>query len=141
MGALVFIGILILTLVSSINGKPIPFVVGKYGEFSSWSVVIPVVFTCFGFHVVFHTLSNYCNRNKKVLNKVFSWGSLIPAIVYIIWSYVILCAIYTSDLDFYASIVDGKVDIGELIKTLGMIFGLKTIQVMVWIISFLAIAT
>ncbi|MDR0418302.1 MAG: hypothetical protein LBH08_02615 [Puniceicoccales bacterium] len=141
MGALVFIGILILTLVSSINGKRIPFFVGKYGEFSSWSVVIPVVFTSFGFQVVFHTLSNYCDRNKKVLNKVFFWGSLIPAIVYIIWSYVILCAIYNYDLDFYTSIVDGKVDIGELVKTLGMISGLKTIQVMVWIISFLAIAT
>jgi tyrosine-specific transport protein len=93
-GALIVAGVLVLALACSINGKRIPFLVGKYEEFSSWSMVIPVVFTSFGFQVVFHTLSDYCDQNKEVLQKVFFWGSLIPAIVYIIWSCVILCAIY-----------------------------------------------
>jgi tyrosine-specific transport protein len=37
--------------------------------------------------------------------------------------------------------VDGRVDIGELVRTLGLISGLKSIQAMVWAISFLAIVT
>jgi tyrosine-specific transport protein len=140
-GALIVAGVLILALACSINGKRVPLLVGKYAEFSSWSVVIPVVFTSFGFQVVFHTLSDYCDRNKEVLHKVFFWGSLIPAIVYIIWSCVILCAIYNYDPDFYALMVEGRVDVDELVKVLSLISGVKVIQVMVWVISFLAIAT
>jgi tyrosine-specific transport protein len=140
-GALIVAGVLILVLACSINGNHIPFLVGKYQEFSSWSIVIPVVFTSFGFQVIFHTLSDYCDRDKEVLGRVFFWGSLIPAIVYMIWSSIILCAIYDCDPDFYALMVEGKVDVGELIKALSLISGLKAIRVMVWVISFLTMAT
>jgi tyrosine-specific transport protein len=140
-GALIVAGILTLALSCGINGQRVPFLVGKYKEFSSWSIVVPVVFTSFGFQVVFHTLSNYCAMDKKVLHKVFFWGSLIPAIVYIIWSCVILCVIYNYDPDFYALMVDGKVDVSELVRVLSLVSGLKVIQVMVWVISFLTMAT
>jgi tyrosine-specific transport protein len=140
-GALIVAGILTLALACSIDGKHIPLLVGTCDEFRSWSAVIPVVFTSFGFQVVFHTLSNYCNMDKKVLQKVFFWGSLIPAVVYIIWSSIILCVIYNYDPDFYALMVRGEVDVSELIRALSLISGLKVIQIMVWVISFLMIVT
>jgi tyrosine-specific transport protein len=140
-GALIVAGILITALSCSIDVGHVPFLVGKYGELSTWRVVVPVVFTSFGFQVVCHTLSNYCGMDKKVLHGVFFWGSLIPAIVYIIWSCVILCVIYDRNPDFYALMVDGKVDVSELVRELGLISGLKMTRVMVWIISFLTIAT
>ncbi|MGG2344011.1 aromatic amino acid transport family protein [Rickettsia amblyommatis] len=40
-------------------------------EISIWGVVTPVVFTSFGFQVIFHTLTNYCNKNAK--DGVFIW--------------------------------------------------------------------
>ncbi|MDR1590476.1 MAG: hypothetical protein LBR92_00545 [Puniceicoccales bacterium] len=140
-GALIVAGVLTLILAGSIGGKRVPFLVGTYDEFASWSMVVPVVFTSFGFQVVFHTLSNYCDMNKEGLRRVFFWGSLIPAVVYIIWSCAILCAIYNYDPNFYTLMIEEKVDVSELVRVLSLISGLKAVQIMVWVISFLVIAT
>jgi tyrosine-specific transport protein len=49
--------------------------------------------------------------------------------------------LYDRDPNFYALMVDGRVDVDELVKTLSLISGLKAVRVMVWVISFLTIAT
>jgi tyrosine-specific transport protein len=43
---------------------------------NSWTIALPIVFTSFGFHVVFHSLTAYCNNDKHLLKKVFFWGKL-----------------------------------------------------------------
>ncbi|WP_392506864.1 hypothetical protein ACE5D9_02450 [Rickettsia sp. 2024-CO-Wats] len=37
----------------------------NYKEISIWCIITPVVFTSFGFQVIFHTLTNDCNKNAK----------------------------------------------------------------------------
>ena len=48
--------------------------------------ILPVLFTSFGFQVVFHTLMDYCKGNAKMLRSIFFWGSLIPFVVYLLWT-------------------------------------------------------
>ncbi|MDR3317609.1 MAG: hypothetical protein LBS71_02270 [Puniceicoccales bacterium] len=140
-GILAIAGVLLLVLSCSINVSNMPLLVGKYSEFSSWRLAIPVLFTSFGFQVLFHTLSNYCNMDKNILNKVFLWGSLLPVVVYIIWTVSALCIIYDRNPDLYASMVAGKIDVDGLVKELSLISGVEAIHALVWGISFLAIAT
>ncbi|NRA73151.1 MAG: amino acid permease [Rickettsiales bacterium] len=140
-GAITTIAILILGLVTTVNWTQIPMVSASYVEISSWRVAIPIVFTSFGFQVIFHTLTNYCNRDSRMLKKVFFWGSLIPAITYIIWTCSLLGVLYNKNPAFYKLMIAGQVDVGELIKELTILIKWRYVQVLIWWISLLAIIT
>ncbi|MFV0251199.1 MAG: aromatic amino acid transport family protein [Rickettsia aeschlimannii] len=68
---LIIIAILVIGLGSMIQWDNLPLFSPNHKEISIWSVVTPAVFTSFGFQVIFHTLTNYCNKNAK--NDVFIW--------------------------------------------------------------------
>lgn len=100
-GLLIVSGILILGLISMINFSNVPLLAPTYKDISVWGVIIPVVFTSFGFQVIFHTLTNYCNKNAKVLKRAFLWGSFIPALVYIVWTCSVLIVVHHESPLFY----------------------------------------
>ncbi|MEC4113015.1 aromatic amino acid transport family protein [Myroides pelagicus] len=51
---------------------------------------IPPIFTSFGFHGSIPTIVNYLGGDKKLLNKVFLYGSLLPLVIYLVWQLVVL---------------------------------------------------
>lgn len=140
-GLLAVVAILLAGLVLSVQWTHLPLFSDTYTGLTVWAAVIPVVFTSFGFQVIFHTLSNYCNMNPKMLKKAFFWGSLIPAIVYFLWTCGILSVVYHHQPEFYSKMAAGEADVGSLIHTLGSIAQWESIQLLVWWISLLAIAT
>jgi tyrosine-specific transport protein len=133
--------ILIAGLFSMIDWSNMPLFAENYQDLSLWRVVAPVVFTSFGFQVIFHTVTNYCNKDAKVLKKAFFWGSLIPAIVYIIWTCGVLSVVYNKNPDFYHQMVIGDVEVGDLVAKLSSIAKWQAVQLLVWWISFFAIVT
>ena len=110
-------------------------------EFSAWKLAVPVAFTSFGFQVIFHTLTDYCKKDKRVLKKAFFWGSLIPMGVYLVWTACVLGALSTHNPDFYVQVVKGGVDVGDLMHALSLVAGGQWLQIMVWGLSTLAILT
>lgn len=110
-------------------------------KFRHWIAVVPVLFTSFGFQVIFHTLSNYYALDRSVLRRVFLWGSLIPAAVYIVWTAAVLLAIHGNSPTFYGEMVRGHVDVGALVAELSRITSNPAIRTIVWAVSVLAIAT
>lgn len=140
-GLLVVIAILLMGLAITIEWTHLPLFSDQYSDPTVWAAVIPVVFTSFGFQVIFHTLTNYCNKNGKMLKQAFMWGSLIPAIVYILWTSSILSVVYHDNPQFYDLMADGKIEVGELIHVLSTIAKWQSVQLLVWWISLLAIAT
>jgi tyrosine-specific transport protein len=133
--------LLIAGLVVSIEWSHLPLFSEKYTELSTWAAVIPVVFTSFGFQVIFHSLTNYCHKDAKMLKNAFFWGSLIPAIVYILWTCSILSVVYHNNPSFYVQMAEGKTEVGELIEALSSVAKWHAVQLLVWWISLLAIAT
>ena len=91
--------------------------------------------------MIFHTLTNYCNKDAKVLKIAFFWGSLIPAIVYILWTCSILGSVHQSNPEFYNQMINGKVEVGNLIQQLSQIAHWSFVQLLVWWLSLLAIVT
>ncbi len=140
-GLLGVVAILILGLALSINWSNLPLFSTDYADVSTWTALLPVVFTSFGFQVIFHTLTNYCKKNAKILKQAFFWGSLIPAIVYILWTCCILSVVYHDHPGFYHQMVEGKAEVGELIQVLSGVAKWQSVQLLVWWISLLAIAT
>lgn len=144
---LLFIGliavgaILVVGLASMITYTDLPLVSAGYTDMSVWGAIIPVVFTSFGFQVIFHTLTNYCNKDAQVLKKAFLWGSFIPAIVYIVWTFSVLIVVHHESPSFYEQMILGKVEVGALIEELSSIAKWQSVQLLVWWISLLAIVT
>jgi tyrosine-specific transport protein len=140
-GLMAIVMVLIIGLAVSIEWHNLPLLGAKYSDLNAWWAVIPVVFTSFGFQVIFHTLTNYCHKNTRMLRQAFFWGSLIPAIVYIVWTSSILSVVYHERPDFYGQMVEGKAEVGGLIQVLSGIAKWESVQLLVWWISLLAIAT
>ena len=140
-GLLAVVAILIIGLALAVEWSHLPLFSEHYTDLSVWSGIIPVVFTSFGFQVIFHTLTNYCHQNAKMLKQAFFWGSLIPAVVYILWTSSVLSVVYHDNPLFYNEMIAGKIEVGELIQVLSGIAKWQSVQLLVWWISLLAIAT
>jgi tyrosine-specific transport protein len=138
---LAVVAVLVGGLVSMMSWENLPLFGPHVEHLASWRVLIPVVFTSFGFQVIFHTLTNYCNKDARLLKSAFFWGSLIPAIVYIVWTCSVMGVIYHKVPDFYAQMALGKVDVGDLVKELSYLAQWPAVQILVWWISLLAIVT
>ena len=140
-GLLIIVAILVVGLVSTMTFGELPLIAENYNHISVWKTIIPAIFTSFGFQIIFHTLTNYCHKDVKVLKKAFLWGSLIPAIVYIVWTSSILSVVHHKNPDFYQQMLLGKADVGDLIRELSNIAKWQSVQLLVWWISLLAIVT
>lgn len=138
---LAVVAILVIGLALSIDWSDLPLFSDHYEDVSVWVVLMPVVFNSFGFQVIFHTLTNYCRKDVKMLKRAFFWGSLIPAVVYILWTSCILSVVYHENAGFYHQMAQGNAEVGELIQVLSGIAEWKAVQLLVWAISLLAIVT
>jgi tyrosine-specific transport protein len=135
------IGILVFCLILTVNWMHIPLFGDKWHDISTLCSILPLVFTSFGFQVIFHTLTDHYDRDAKILNRVFLFGSFIPAVIYIIWNCSVLGAIYENAPDFYFKMSSERVVVGELVKQLALITKITTIQLLIWWIAILAITT
>ncbi len=140
-GLMAVVAILIAGLTLSIEWSNLPLLSEQFNKPSIWTILVPVIFTSFGFNVVFSSLTNYCNKDPKMLKTAFFWGSLIPAIVYILWTCCILVVVYHHNPAFYHKMVHGNTEVGELIQVLSGVAKWQSVQLLVWWISLLAIAT
>lgn len=140
-GLMIIVAALLSGLAITVSWSGLPLFSKYSWNLFSWKTVVPVVFTSFGFQVIFHSLSNYCQMDVKMLKRAFFWGSFIPAVVYILWTSSILGAVSGDNPDFYRQMVEGKADIGKLIQVLGETAKEQAIERLVWWISSLAIAT
>lgn len=140
-GLLAVISILVIGLAGEINWHNLPLFAKEYNNISAWIIIAPIIFTSFGFHGSLPTLINYCNNDPRILKKVFLWGCCIPSIVYMIWTFSILSVIYDSSPNLYNQMVSGEVEVGGLVKELSLIIHTKSVQLLIWWISLLAIIT
>lgn len=140
-GLLVVIASLVIGLVFEIKWHDLPLISNNYKDIVSWEVLIPVVFTSFGFQGSIPPIVNYCNGDKKMLKKVFFWGTLTPTIVYIIWTCSVLGVVHADNHEFYNKISNGEVDVGGLVSQLSHVSQWDSVQALVWWISFFAIVT
>ncbi len=138
---LAIVALLLAGLVTALDWAHIPLFAENVTDFSAWAIAVPIVFTSFGFQVIFHTLTDYCNKDAVVLKRAFFWGSLIPAVVYSVWTASVLSVIFHDAPDFYSSMVTGSVEVGDLVRQLSAIAQWHFVQLLVWWISLLAIVT
>lgn len=117
----------------------LPLIAPSLREMSSWTKALPILFTAFGFQVIFHTLTNFCKKDPILLKRSVFWGSLIPAVVYIIWTFSTLGILYHYAPQEYDLLLAGKLDVGGFIQALTETTAWPLVQMLTSIISIFAI--
>ena len=100
-----------------------------------------LVFTSFGYSIIFNAIRDYCGNDSKMIKKAYFYGSIIPMIIYIIWACGSLNIIYNNNIDFYNSMINNNIEIGDFIKQLSKYINFQNLQFFIYIISILAIIT
>jgi len=151
---ILFFGVAIVLGLAIIAVVPTDVAVGLEGKPLSENIsVFPVLFTSFGFQVVFHTLTDYCEKDAKTLKRVFFWGTIIPFLLYFLWTIGSLVMISQVDKVFYDRMIANDVQLSEMLKVLAssaeqghgmcawMLKGISGSNVLFLSVSLLAILT
>ena len=138
-GFILILLILIAAISVSIDCSQIPW----FGNVSINNTlsVITVVFTSFGYQIIFHTLRDYLGKSAGAIKRAFFYGSLIPTAVYMLWTSSALSVIYKSAPNFFTKMTGGNVEVGDFVNELANISGLPYFQTLIWCMSILAIST
>jgi tyrosine-specific transport protein len=140
-GLIIVVAILIMGLSTNINTYALPLLSGQESSLNGWTLAIPVMFTSFGFQGSLPAITRYCGMDKKILKRAIFWGSFIPVCVYILWTCSVLSVIFLKNPTFYNKMIEGHVEVGDMIKELSLIAEWSAVQTFAWWISILAIMT
>ena len=103
--------------------------------------ILSLVFTSFGYQLVFYAIRDYCDNNVEMVKKAYFYGSIIPMFVYILWSCGSLSIIYNNNIDFYNSIINNKIEVGDFIQEISRCLHFSELQIVIYIISIFTIFT
>ena len=133
--------ILVLMLLAQTSIRFVPHQSDEIG-LTQWTTLVPIIFTSFGFQGSIHSMTKFLKNDRQMIKNACFWGSLIPAVVYMIWTSAILLVVSNTDPEFFKLMLLGKVtDVGKLVSVLSKSASAGTIQAIVWIVSILAIMT
>ena len=138
-GLLIFFGLLVFGLLGKIKMTPLPWLSDHVTNPLSWSQAITLLSASFGFQVVLHTLTNFCQQDPKLIKQSIFWGSLIPVVVYIVWTFSTLTILYQEAPEAYAQLQRGQLEAGQFIQTLAQTATWPVVQILASLISLLAI--
>ena len=114
---------------------------GQNVTLDSFAIALPIIFTSFGFQGSLHSLTKFVKNDREIIKKACLFGSIIPAIVYILWICSTILIIYNNNPNFFTKMVSESVDISEMIACLTHVSDMQYLRGMFWIISLLALLT
>ncbi len=126
-------------LLGKIEPSHIPLISPLVGHLTSWTEILPVLFTSYGFQVIFHTLTNFCQKDAQLLKRAVFWGSLIPAFIYILWTFGTLSVLYVHQPLAYQNLIYGRLEVGDFIQILAQTASWPLVQFLASLISLVAI--
>ncbi|MDE6576002.1 MAG: hypothetical protein K2L24_01205, partial [Opitutales bacterium] len=135
---------LLLLIVFLLVRTPIAFVPQCVAHITlnDWTCLVPIVFTSFGLQGSIHSMTKFCQNDRELIKNACFWGSLIPAIVYIVWTLAVLLIVANTDAEFFQRmLVDTNIDVGALVTVLSKAAASKNIQIIVWFVSLFALLT
>jgi tyrosine-specific transport protein len=104
-------------------------------------VILPTLFTSFGFQGSLHSITKFCNNDPKLIGISCFFGSFLPAILYIAWITGVIALIASTQPALFQKMAMHGIDINELIQSLCSISNAHVIKSAVFTISTLAIIT
>ena len=139
-GLLAVVAILLTGLVITINWSELPIFTEQYRNPLVWAVLIPGSIYILWISSHFPYFNQLLQKRCRNAQAGIFMGTILT-IIYIIWTCSILSVVYQNNPQFYDQMRAGKAEVGELIQVLSGIAKWQSVQLLVWWISSLAIAT
>jgi tyrosine-specific transport protein len=136
-GLLLMVISVVAIMVQHFRPETIIHVPCEIKTFSVWSMILPIIFTSFGFQGSLHSLTKICNNDIKLLKIACLWGSIIPAVVYVIWTCSVICLLNAK----FPESFNKNVEVSELINLLSVACNWGFVKTLLLAISATAIAT
>lgn len=89
-------------------------------------LVLPVIFTSFGFHVNIPSIVNYMEGDQRKLRRIVIIGSAIPLVIYLLWQLMVLGSI---DQYAFLSILENQSSIQGLLVAIRKMVQLPIINI------------
>ncbi|MEB3702521.1 Tyrosine-specific transport protein [Candidatus Bealeia paramacronuclearis] len=137
MGMMIIFAIMVWLLIPNVSLSHLDIKPAQ--TFSTWSLVLPVFFTSFGFHASIPSLIHYCGNDESKLKSIMLWGSLLPCVIYFLWLLVTEGVLPLSGPQSFSSLPNE--DVGIFMAFLGGITKSPMIALLSSLFAFLAIAT
>lgn len=141
---LALFGSFLLLVVGLLARTPLHIFPSKTGTimWGDYAELIPILFTSFGFQGSIHSMTKFCENDREMIRSACFWGSLLPAIIYCVWTGAILLVVANADGAFFKELVEGKpVALGALISVLSHAAATLHVQSVVWVVSLFALLT
>lgn len=131
--------IVVIRMLTFINFPNIP--IYEAVNFYKILPLFSLTFLSFGYQLIFYAIRQYCDNDATMIKKAYFYGSIIPMLVYILWTFVSLSIIYNNNIIFYNSIVNSNVEVGDFIEELSKCLHFSELQIVIYIISIFTIFT
>tara|TARA_B110000459_G_C16625397_1_gene505037 strand:- start:5931 stop:7124 length:1194 start_codon:yes stop_codon:yes gene_type:complete len=110
-------------------------------SFLSMLKLLPIAITAFGFQVIVPTLRHYMHKELDILPKAITIGSLIPFVIYLIWSILIYMCMPTTGEFSLSALFTAKQPVVSLPIFLNALYHNKIITSSISIFAFFALAS
>lgn len=100
---------------------------------------VPILFICFGFHFSINKVIDELNYNRKEINNVIFWGSLVPLIFYILCCCLLAGLVPLEGENSFSALDKSNMNLNVLIKILANISNNSLIFKFVLFFSFCTI--
>lgn len=140
-GLIASLAIVIIGIGIHLQLDNLPWVGEKVADPFAWFLLLPVVFTSFGFQLTIPSIVEYLGIAPQDMRKSLFWGSLIPLVVYCAWCLVTLGVIHQSSPLHYHELAQNGKEVGHFIDVISHATQWPGLRSMSWIISILALVT
>lgn len=135
------LSIIIIGIGGHLTGEGLPHFGESAHQIGAWTLLLPVLFASFGFHLTIPSVISYLDLDAKAIRKSIFWGSLIPVGVYGLWIFVTLSIIHQSDPTAYSQMANNGNDVGAFIAEISRVTQWPGLHSLSWAVSILAIIT
>lgn len=138
-GLIISFVVLVFSLLLVANLHAITYISGF--SFLSMLKLLPIIITAFGFQVIIPTLRQYMHNELDILPKAITLGSLMPFIIYLVWSILIYMCMPTQGEFSLSALFTAKQPVVSLPIFLNALYHNKIITTSISIFAFFALAS
>jgi tyrosine-specific transport protein len=138
-GLIISFTILVCSLLLVANLHTMTYSIGF--SFLNMLKLLPIAITAFGFQVIVPTLRHYMHKELDILPKTITLGSLIPFVIYLIWSVLIYMCMPTTGEFSLSALFTAKQPVVSLPIFLNSLYHNKIITSSISLFAFFALAS
>lgn len=138
---LAMVVVVVVALIPHLDPASLPWVGPRFWEYQAWLIACPIAFTSFGFQGMLHSAVGLLGFDRAKIRCALAWGLGIPALIYGLWTLVVMGAMASARQVVYDRMVVGGSELGAMVSALASLLEWSWLEQWIWGIAWLAMVT